>query len=165
MSRDPNPAHTGGARMRAIAGHRLASATAMRALADEQPKVLAAIDAAARGEIGPAEAEELLGAHLAAREACIASMRAFDDEWRALSGDAAAWSGADAGEIHDASRAVLGLLAEIESNDARFAGELSARRNAARSEMSRADSGRAAQRAYGSGGGVGGAPRFTDRKG
>ena len=163
MTPSPNPEHTGGARMRAIAGHRLVSAQAMRALADEQPKVLAAIDAAARGEIGQLEAEELLGAHLAAREACIASMRAFDDEWRALTADAASWSGADAGDIHDASRAVLGLLAEIESSDARFAVELASRRNAARGEMARTDTGRAAQRAYGNTGG--GAPRFTDRKG
>mgnify|MGYP003339897580 CR=1 FL=1 len=77
-------------RMRQIAGFRLASARAMRSLVDEQPKVLAAIDSAARGEIGQIAAEELLGAHLAAREACIAAMREHDAEWRELAGGARA---------------------------------------------------------------------------
>lgn len=155
-------------RMQEIAGFRLASARAMRALADEQPKVLAAIDAAARGEIGQIEAEELLGAHLAAREACIASMREFDGEWRTLADGAAAWSAQETTDIQQASRAVLALLAEIESSDVGFASELKSRRAVARTEMSRADTGRAASRAYGNqsaGSPTGDAPRFTDRRG
>ena len=56
-----------GARMREIAAARLASARAMRALADHQAGVLAAVDAAARGEMAQVEAEELLLAHLSAR--------------------------------------------------------------------------------------------------
>ena len=136
---------TGAGRMRQIAGFRLASARAMRGLVDEQPKVLAAIDSAARGEIGQVEAEELLGAHLAAREACIAAMRRHDAEWRELAGGASEWTAADATEISS------------------FAAELTARRAGARAEISRADTGRAAQRAYGNQSQGGDQPRFTDR--
>lgn len=152
-------------RMRQIAGFRLASARAMRSLVDEQPKVLAAIDSAARGEIGQIAAEELLGAHLAAREACIAAMREHDAEWRELAGGASAWTIADAQEISQASRDVLAVLREIETTDAQFAAELVARRTGARAELSRIDSGRAAQRAYTAQPNAtsGDQPRFTDR--
>jgi len=153
----------GAGRMRQIAGFRLASARAMRSLVDEQPKVLLAIDSAARGEIGQIEAEELLGAHLAAREACIAAMRQHDLEWRELAGGVADWSASDAAEISQASRDVLAVLREIESTDVRFAAELAARRAGARAEISRAETGRAAQRAYGSQAPSGDQPRFTDR--
>ena len=153
----------GAGRMRQIAGFRLASARAMRSLVDEQPKVLAAIDSAARGEIGQVEAEELLGAHLAAREACIAAMRQHDVEWRELAGGVAAWSPSDAADISQASKDVLAILREIESTDVAFAAELTARRAGARAEIARADSGRAAQRAYGHQPPSGDQPRFTDR--
>jgi len=154
---------TGAGRMRQIAGFRLASARAMRGLVDEQPKVLAAIDSAARGEIGQVEAEELLGAHLAAREACIAAMRRHDAEWRELAGGASEWTAADATEISQASKDVLAILREIEATDVSFAAELTARRAGARAEISRADTGRAAQRAYGNQSQGGDQPRFTDR--
>jgi hypothetical protein len=152
-------------RMRQIAGFRLASARAMRRLVDEQPKVLAAIDSAARGEIGQVEAEELLGAHLAAREACLSAMRQHDGEWRDLATDAGQWPSADAEEITRTSREVLAVLREIETTDAHFARELTTRRAHARTELSRADTGRAAQRAYGGGTPPSGdpEPRFTDR--
>ncbi len=152
-----------GARMREIAAARLASARAMRALADHQAGVLAAVDAAARGEMAQVEAEELLLAHLSSREACIASMRAFDGEWRELSRDAAGWSGADADAIQAATRELLALVAGIEASDADFARALVERRAEASAAIGRADSGRAAHRAYGTPRGDG--PRFTDRRG
>jgi len=152
-----------GLRMREIAAARLGSARAMRVLAERQPSVLAAVDAAARGEMAQIEAEELLLAHLSSREACIASMRAFDGEWRELARDASAWSDAETDEIQSSAREFLAVIAEIEASDAVFARALADRRGAARDEITRTDSGRAANRAYGAP--RGDEPRFTDRRG
>ncbi|MFM2165387.1 MAG: hypothetical protein RL325_1824 [Planctomycetota bacterium] len=154
----------GGARMREIAAQRLAALRAMRTLSAEEPRVLAAVDAAARGEIGQGAADELVASHLSARDACIAAMRAHDEEWRTLAQGAPGWSADDAEAITGLSRESLALLAEIDASDARFAAELVARRSSASSELARADSARAAQRAYGAGGSPN-APRFTDRRG
>lgn len=154
----------GGARMREIAALRLAALRAMRLLASEEPRVLAAVDSAQRGEIGQGEADQLVVSHLSARDACIAAMRAHDEEWRALAQGASAWSADDAEAITGLSRESLALLAEIDASDARFAVELTARRSGAASELARADHARAAQRAYGTGGSSN-APRFTDRRG
>jgi hypothetical protein len=151
------------ARMREIAGKRLAALRAMRALSAEEPRVLAAVDAAARGELGQGAADELVASHLSAREACIDAMRAHDGEWSSLAQDAAGWSPVDARDIEGLARESLGLLAEIDAGDARFAAELSARRRGAADELARADSARAAQRAYG--GRAAHGPRFTDRRG
>ena len=63
---------SGATRLREIAHIRLASVRAMHALGGEQPRVLAAVDAAARGDIAREDAESLLSAHLEARERCIA---------------------------------------------------------------------------------------------
>lgn len=150
------------ARMQQIASHRLASVRALQALGAEQTGVLAAVDAAARGEIGQIAAEELLTAHLAAREACISSMRAYDTEWRELAQGAGSWSASESEAVQGASREILVLLAAIEADDARFARELTERRNGAQAEIARADNGLAAQRAYGATRDP--HPRFTDRR-
>ena len=47
------------ARLREIAAIRLACAQAMLALASQQPSVLSAIDAAAQGELGQGEADDV----------------------------------------------------------------------------------------------------------
>lgn len=151
------------ARMREIAGNRLAALRALRALAAEEPRVLAAVDAAARGELGQGEADELVASHLSAREVCIAALRAHDGEWSSLAQGAAGWGSDDAQDIDRLARESLALLAEIDAGDARFAAELSGRRRGAAGELARADSARAAQRAYG--GRAASAPRFTDRRG
>lgn len=152
------------ARLGEIADIRIASMRAMRALADEQPRVLAAVDAAARGELPSHDAESLLSDHLAARERCIAAMRGVDAEWRALARDVSSWTADDLGDLAARSGEAMTLLAEIDASDTRFADELIARRRAAGAEIARAESGRAAQRAYG-GGAPATEPRFTDRKG
>lgn len=112
------------ARLREIAAIRLACAQAMLALASQQPSVLSAIDAAAQGELGQGEAEEILSAHLAARESCIDAMRSFDSEWRQLAADAVQWSASEVDDVQAVSRGFLALLAEIESSDTLFAREL-----------------------------------------
>lgn len=152
------------ARLVEIADIRIASMRSMRALADEQSRVLAAVDASARGELPSQDAESLLADHLAARERCIAAMRGVDAEWRELARNVSSWSAGDVHAIADRSAEAMALLAEIDASDARFADELIARRRAASAEIARADSGRAAQRAYG-GGAPATEPRFTDRKG
>lgn len=157
-ARDP-----GAARMREIATQRLTALRAMRTLSAEEARVLSAVDAAARGELGQGEADELVASHLSARDACIAAMRAHDEEWRALAQGASGWSADDAQAITGLSRESLALLAEIDASDARFAKELATRRAGASSELSRADSARAAHRAYN--GGAANPPRFTDRRG
>jgi hypothetical protein len=151
------------ARLREIAAIRLACAQAMLALASQQPSVLSAIDAAAQGELGQGEAEEILSAHLAGRESCIDAMRSFDSEWRQLAADAVQWSASEVDDVQAVSRGFLALLAEIESSDTLFARELAARRRTASIEIARADSGIAAHRAYGPARGE--EPRFTDRRG
>jgi len=153
----------GSERMRAIAEQRLASLRAMRALAAEESRILAAVDAAARGEVGQGEAEDLVASHLAARDACLASMRDLDAEWRELARGAAAWPAADAAAIARAAHESLALLSEIDAGDARFAAELAARRQGAAVELARTDQARVAQRAYA--GTLPTAPRFTDRRG
>jgi hypothetical protein len=157
---------SGATRLREIAHIRLASVRAMHALGGEQPRVLAAVDAAARGDIAREDAEALLSAHLEARERCIAAMRGFDAEWRELARDASQWSPGETAAIAGDAREVLTLLAEIDACDARFADELIARRRSAAAEIARTDSGRAAHRAY-AGGTASPAhePRFTDRRG
>jgi hypothetical protein len=160
------PPVRGATRLREIAQIRLASVRAMHALGAEQPRVLAAVDAAARGEIARDDAEALLSAHLEARERCIATMRGFDAEWRELARDASQWSPDETTAIAADAREVLALLAEIDAGDTRFADELIARRRSAGAEIARADSGRAAHRAYAGGTGASGhEPRFTDRRG
>ena len=151
-------------RLREIADIRIASMRAMRALADEQPRVLAAVDAAARGELPSCDAEALLSDHLAARERCISAMRGVDAEWRGLARDVSSWSAGDLRDIAARSAEAMALLAEIDAADTRFADELITRRRAAGAEILRADSGRAAHRAY-AGGAPSTEPRFTDRKG
>ncbi len=150
-------------RLLEIAATRLASAQAMRALSHRQTEVLFAIDAAARGEMGQGEAEEVLHAHLAARESCLTSMRSFDQEWRILTDLASATRGDESEEFKTAAKRFVELLAEIEAADAAFVGELSSRRRTARTEIARADSGRAAHRAYAPSRAEN--PRFTDRRG
>ena len=150
-------------RLREIAARRLASARAMRSLVAEQPGMLAGIDAAARGELPQAEADAILDSHLAARDACIASMRSFDDEWRALAAGSRDWTPAEPDSVRGVVQEVLELLVELERADERLAAELAARRRDAGAEIARGDQGRAAHRAYGASGA--GSPRFTDRRG
>jgi hypothetical protein len=155
-------------RLREIASSRLEAVRAMQALVREEPRVLAAVDAAGRGEIPDLDAEAALEALLAAREACIAELHSCDGEWSLLASTRSEWAvaGAPAG-VFETTRAIADeigrILAEIESSDARFAVELSTRRAAARLEMSRADGARAAGRAYAPQRAV--EPRFTDRRG
>lgn len=155
-------------RLRSIAILRLEAVQAMQALVKEEPRILATVDAAGRGEIADLDAEAALEALLAARESCIRELHADDGEWSELAATRSEWA-ADAApaSVFDATRAIAGeigrILAEIESSDARFAVELSTRRAAARLEMSRADGARAAGRAYAPQRAV--EPRFTDRRG
>ena len=91
-------------------------------------------------------------------------MRGVDAEWRGLARDVSSWSAGDLRDIAARSAEAMALLAEIDAADTRFADELITRRRAAGAEILRADSGRAAHRAY-AGGAPSTEPRFTDRKG
>ena len=155
-------------RLREIASSRLEAVRAMQALVKEEPRVLAAVDAAGRGEIPDIDAEAALDALLAAREACISELHSCDLEWSDLASTRSEWAVAGApASVFEATRAIADeigrILSEIESSDARFAVELSTRRAAARLEMSRTDGARVAGRAYAPQRAV--EPRFTDRRG
>lgn len=150
------------ARLAAIAATRLDAARAMRALGAHEPGILAAIDAAARGELDGDSAESTLRAHLAAREALVARMREGESEWVLLAPTAGSFSPAELAPIQSMSTELAALLAEISASDAAFASELVRRRDAARAEIGRTDSARAAGRAYGAG--HDDSPRFTDRR-
>ncbi len=155
-------AMTSGTRLRALAERRLTSARVMRDLATRQSDLLAAIDAAGRGEIETDAVESVLESHLAARAECLASMTSCDDEWAAAATTLHEMDALDRDAIQRISAEIGGILAELTTSDATFATELSARRRAAGAEIARADGSRAAHRAYAP---QTQAPRFTDRRG
>ncbi|MDI9404987.1 MAG: hypothetical protein QM516_14055 [Limnohabitans sp.] len=152
------------ARLLEIARVRLEAARAMRALSAKEAAILAMVDAAARGEVAQVEADDALALHLESREVCLDAMQCFNDEWTAL---AATVSRATfPSELEAIASEIVVMLDDIARTDAAFATELTARRQAARFELSRTDGARSAGRAYFSQAlGVSEGPRFTDRKG
>ncbi|MFM7261694.1 MAG: hypothetical protein ACKO3W_13940 [bacterium] len=147
--------------MRDVAERTLAETHAIRALAEREAALLALVDRAALGEVDTADAEDALRLHLAGREEHVAVLRELDRAWQ----DAVARSeGAPDPTIAPLAAAISEALLAIERSDARFAAELAERRRAAAAEIGRADSGRAAHRAYAPSA-PSPAPRFTDRRG
>jgi hypothetical protein len=149
-------------RLAEIATARLEAARAMRALSAREPEILQAIDRAARGEIDGESAEDALRAHLDVRERLVARMREGEHEWAAIAPRAGALSDAELAPVRTMTSELAVLIAEISGSDRAFAVELVRRRDAAREEMSRTDTARAAGRAYGAG--RDDSPRFTDRR-
>jgi hypothetical protein len=131
------------ATMRDIAERTLAETHAIRALAEREAALLALVDRAAAGEVDTVDAEDALAAHLAGREEHVSVLRELDRAWS----DAVARSGG----TPDPTIAPL-------------AAELAERRRTAAAEIGRADTGRAAHRAYAPAAQAP-APRFTDRRG
>lgn len=149
-------------RLAEIATGRLEAARALRALSAREPEILQAIDQAARGEIDGGSAEDALRGHLEARERLVARMREGEHDWAEIAPRAGALSDAELAPVRTMTSELAVLIAEISGSDRAFAVELVRRRDAARDEMSRTDTARAAGRAYGAG--RDDSPRFTDRR-
>ncbi len=151
------------AQLHELARARLEAARTMRLIAAREPSLLATIDSAQRGEISQDDAEDLLNAHLNARQSCLTAMHADQTQWNVLAEQRGSWDDNARATIASIGAEIAAILGELASSDASFMDELAARRNAARIEMSRADDARAAQRAYAPREAI--EPRFTDRRG
>ncbi len=144
-----------------LAARRLSCARVMQDLSTREPALLAAVDAASRGELEHSAVEEVLAMHLAARESCLENMRAGDGEWARGAEEIGAFTNADRDAIQITANELTSILEAIQVTDAVFAQELAQRRRAAGVEIGRTDSSRAANRAYAP---ITPAPRFTDRR-
>ena len=148
-------------RLRDLAERRLASARVMQDLSTREDALLAAVDAAGRGEIKQDEVEVVLAMHLNAREACLNSMRTCDAEWAAGAAAIDQLQSSDRDAIQRIATELFDILEAIQATDTHFASELALRRRAAGVEISRTDGSRAANRAYAP---ITPTPRFTDRR-
>ncbi|RLS62091.1 MAG: hypothetical protein DWH97_12250 [Planctomycetota bacterium] len=151
------------AQLHTLASARLEAARTMRLIVARESSLLATIDSAQRGEISQDDAEDLLTAHLNARQLCLSAMQADQSQWNLLAEQRSSWSDNARSTIASIGAEIAAILGELSTSDASFMSELAARRNVARIEMTRADDARAAQRAYAPREAI--EPRFTDRRG
>ena len=118
-------------RLRDLAERRLASARVMQDLSTREDALLAAVDAAGRGEIEQDEVEVVLAMHLNAREACLNSMRTCDAEWAAGAAAIDQLQSSDRDAIQRIATELFDILEAIQATDTHFASELALRRRAA----------------------------------